>query len=163
RALSGSPPAFLDPADAALIETGNIDDDLQRIADRDWIVEAVTENLEVKRSLFRKLAAHRKKGSIVSSNTSGLALKLLVAVLDPDFLSHFVITHFFNPPRYMYLLEVVPGRETLPAVVEEVERFADLRLGKGVVRTKDTPNFIANRIGVFCMGASCRLMLEEGL
>ena len=163
RALSGSPPAFHDPADASLVEPGNIEDDLHRISDRDWIVEAVTENLEVKRGLFRRMAAHRGKNAIVSSNTSGLALKLLVDGLDADFRRHFLITHFFNPPRYMYLLEVVSGAESLPAVVKEIERFADVRLGKGVVRCKDTPNFIANRIGVFCMGASCRLMLEEGL
>jgi 3-hydroxyacyl-CoA dehydrogenase len=163
RAVKGGPPAFLDPADAALVEPGNIDDHLARVADCDWIVEAVSENLEIKRSLFRKIAQHRRKDAIVSSNTSGLALNLLMEGLDADFRSHFLITHFFNPPRYMYLLETVKGPETLAEVVEEIERFADSRLGKGIVRCKDTPNFIANRIGVFCMGASCRLMLEEGL
>ncbi len=163
RALKGSPPAFLDPADAALVEPGNIEDHMSRIADCDWIVEAVSENLEVKRSLYRKIAQHRRKGSIVSSNTSGLALNLLVEGLDEDFRRHFLITHFFNPPRYMYLLETVKGQETLPEVMEEIERFADVRLGKGLVRCKDTPNFIANRIGVFCMGVGAKLMLEEGL
>ncbi|HZN58687.1 MAG TPA: 3-hydroxyacyl-CoA dehydrogenase/enoyl-CoA hydratase family protein [Planctomycetota bacterium] len=163
RARKGSPPAFFTPAEAALVEPGNIDDHLARVAECDWIVEAVSENLEIKRDLFRKVARHRRPDAIVSSNTSGLSLSLLTEGLDDDFRRHFLITHFFNPPRYMYLLETVKGPETLSQVVEEVERFADVRLGKGVVRCKDTPNFIANRIGVFCMGASCRLMLQLGL
>jgi len=163
RALKGRPPAFRDPTAATLVEPGNIEDHLERIGDCDWIVEAVAENLDIKRGLFRKIARHRRPDAIVSSNTSGLALQLLMEGLDADFRRHFLITHFFNPPRYMYLLETVCGPDTLPAVVDQIERFADLRLGKGLVRCKDTPNFIANRIGVFCMAASCRLMLEEGL
>jgi 3-hydroxyacyl-CoA dehydrogenase len=153
----------MDPVDAALITPGNVEDDLGRLADCDWIVEAVTENLDLKRQLYAKIAAVRRRDAIVSSNTSGLALKLLTEGLDESFRRHFLITHFFNPPRYMYLLEVVPGPETRPEVLAAVERFADLALGKGVVRCKDTPNFIANRIGVFAMGASCRFLLEEGL
>jgi 3-hydroxyacyl-CoA dehydrogenase len=163
RALKGRPAAFLHPSAATLVEPGNIEDDLDRIGDCDWIVEAVAENLDIKRELFRKIARHRRSDAIVSSNTSGLALHLLLEGLDAEFRRHFLITHFFNPPRYMYLLETVRGPETLPAVVDQIEHFADLRLGKGIVRCKDTPNFIANRIGVFCMAASCRLMLEEGL
>lgn len=163
RAVKGSPPAFLEQADAALVEPGNIEDHLVRIADCDWIVEAVSENLEIKRALYQKIARHRRAGAIVSSNTSGLALHLLTEGLDDDFRRNFLITHFFNPPRYMYLLETVAGPETRPEAVAEIERFADLRLGKGVVRCKDTPNFIANRIGVFCMGAGAKLLLEEGL
>lgn len=163
RAMKGRPPAFFDPGAATLIETGNIEDHLERIGDCDWIVEAVAENLDIKRDLYRKIARHRRPGATVSSNTSGLALQLLMEGLDIEFRRHFLITHFFNPPRYMYLLETVCGADTLPAVVDQIERFAELRLGKGIVRCKDTPNFIANRIGVFCMAASCRLMLEEGL
>ncbi|HVR76439.1 MAG TPA: 3-hydroxyacyl-CoA dehydrogenase/enoyl-CoA hydratase family protein, partial [Planctomycetota bacterium] len=123
----------------------------------------VSENLDLKRKLFERVARHRRADAIVSSNTSGLSLRLLVEGLDLELRKHFLITHFFNPPRYMRLLEVVRGPDTLPAVAEEIERFADVRLGKVVVRAKDTPNFIANRIGVFSMGASCRLMLEAGL
>ncbi|MBI4601240.1 MAG: 3-hydroxyacyl-CoA dehydrogenase/enoyl-CoA hydratase family protein [Planctomycetes bacterium] len=163
RAAAGSPPALMDSADRALIEPGNIEDNLERIAGCDWIVEAVSEDLEVKRSLYRKVARHRKPDAIVSSNTSGLALSLLTEGLDEGFRRHFLVTHFFNPPRYMYLLEVVRGPETLPEVAAEIERFSDLRLGKGIVRAKDTPNFIANRIGVFCMGAALKILLEEGL
>jgi 3-hydroxyacyl-CoA dehydrogenase len=163
RLRDGKPPAFMDGADATLARPGNIEDDLGLLADCDWIVEAVTENLEVKRALYEKIAKVRRTDAIVSSNTSGLALELLARGFDAGFREHFLITHFFNPPRYMYLLEVVPGRDTRPAVVEAIERFADLRLGKGVVRCKDTPNFIANRIGVFAMGASCRFLEEEGL
>ena len=163
RLLKGRPAGFMNPADAALVDVGNIEDDLERVRDCDWIVEAVTENLEIKRALYGKLAGLRSPQAIVSSNTSGLALNLLTDGLDQGFREHFLITHFFNPPRYMYLLEIVVGPETLPAVTAEVENFCDLRLGKGLVRCKDTPNFIANRIGVYSMAMCCRLLVEEGL
>jgi 3-hydroxyacyl-CoA dehydrogenase len=163
RLLAGSPPAFLDPADAALVEPGNLEDHLDRLAGCDWIIEAVTEDLEVKRALYRKIAPVRRADAVFSSNTSGLSLRLLVEGLDAAFRRHFLITHFFNPPRQMYLLEVVPGPETPPEVTAAIEHFAEVRLGKGIVRAKDTPNFIANRIGVFVMAASARFLLEEGL
>jgi 3-hydroxyacyl-CoA dehydrogenase len=163
RSLAGSPPAFMDPADAALVTPGNLEDDLERLRDCDWVVEAVVENLDVKRSLYRKIAPYLRDDAVVSSNTSGLSLELLTEGLDESLRRRFIVTHFFNPPRYMYLLEVVPGPRTAPGALEALERFADVRLGKGIVRAKDTPNFIANRIGVFAMAASCRLLVEEGL
>jgi len=163
RAKKSRPASFMSAADAALVDVGNIEDDMDKIADCDWIVEAVTENLEIKRALYEKIAASRKPGSIVSSNTSGLSLSLLVDGFDDDFRRNFLITHFFNPPRYMYLLEIVRGAETSPEVVDAISKFAEVRLGKGVVECKDTPNFIANRIGVFCMGASCKIHEGSGL
>jgi 3-hydroxyacyl-CoA dehydrogenase len=163
RAAKAKPPYFQQPADRAWVEFGNLEDDVRKLGECDWIVEAVTEDLEVKRRLFAQVAKHRRRGSIVSSNTSGLALHLLAKGLDEDFRRHFLVTHFFNPPRYMYLLEVVQGADTLPDVVAAVSEFAELRLGKGVVACKDTPNFIANRIGVFAMGAACKLMIDSGL
>jgi len=163
RMLASSPPGFLDPADAALVEPGNLEDHLEKLGDRDWVVEAVTEDLEIKRALYGKIAPRLKPGAILTSNTSGLSQGLLTEGMDPALKRRFFITHFFNPPRHMYLLEVVPGPGTDPAAVEEIERYSDVLLGKGIVRAKDTPNFIANRIGVFSMGLSCRLLVEEGL
>ncbi len=163
RMSKGKPPGFMHPGDPALVEPGNIEDDLARIADCDWVIEAVTENLDIKRQLYEKIARVRRPDSIVSSNTSGLALTLLTEGFDENFRQHFLITHFFNPARYMHLLEIIPGPETLPELVATVERFSDVRLGKGVVRCKDTPNFIGNRIGVYAMGLSAQLMVEEGL
>jgi len=163
RAGKARPAAFMDPSAAALVTPGNIEDDLHRIAECDWVIEAVTEDLGIKRDLYGKIAASRRPGTIVSSNTSGISLGLLTDGMDEEFRQHFLITHFFNPPRYMFLLEVVRGPDTIDAVWEAVRSFADVRLGKGIVECKDTPNFIANRIGVFCMGLSCRLLQDSGL
>ena len=162
-ALKSRPASFMDPSSAALLTAGNIEDDLGALEDCDWIIEAVTENLEVKRDIYSRIASHRRPGSIVSSNTSGISLGLLVEGLDEDFRSSFLVTHFFNPPRYMYLLELVRGPDTSEEVFSAVRDFAEVRLGKGVVECKDTPNFIANRIGVLCMGASCVYQEETGL
>ena len=133
------------------------------ISEADWIIEAVTENLEIKRSLLERVATFRKPGSVVSSNTSGLPVGRIAAGLPEEFRRHWLGTHFFNPPRYLHLLEVIPGPDTLPEVLAAVSSFADHRLGKGVVRAKDTPNFIANRIGVFSTCNIFRIMQEEGL
>ena len=162
-ALKSRPASFMDPSSAALLTAGNIEDDLGALEDCDWIIEAVTENLQVKRDIYSRIASHRRPGSIVSSNTSGISLGLLVEGLDEDFRSSFLVTHFFNPPRYMYLLELVRGPDTSEEVFSTVRDFAEVRLGKGVVECKDTPNFIANRIGVLCMGASCVYQEETGL
>ncbi len=163
NAASGRMKGFFDESLASMVEPGNIEDHLDRLADCDWIVEAVTERIDVKRELYRKIAPHRREDAIVSSNTSGISLEILTAELDDAFKKHFVVTHFFNPPRYLYLLEVVAGAGTLPEVVDTVEDFADVRLGKGVVRCKDTPNFIANRIGVYAMAACGHLTQDLGL
>ena len=162
-ALKSRPASFMDPSSAALLTAGNIEDDLGALEDCDWIIEAVTENLQVKRDIYSRIASHRRPGSIVSSNTSGISLGLLVEGFDEDFRSSFLVTHFFNPPRYMYLLELVRGPDTSEEVFSTVRDFAEVRLGKGVVECKDTPNFIANRIGVLCMGASCVYQEETGL
>jgi 3-hydroxyacyl-CoA dehydrogenase len=151
---------FVDSA-MALITPGNFDDDLGKTADCDWIIEAVTENLEIKRDLWKKVEALRKPDAIVSTNTSGIPLRRISDGFSPGFRKHFLGTHFFNPPRYLHLLEVIPGENTDPNVVEFVSVFADRRLGKGVVRCKDTPNFIANRIGSFFGGTIQKITLED--
>ncbi len=162
-ALKTRPAAFMDSADAALLSAGNIEDDLESLGECDWIIEAVTEKLEVKRGIYEKIAPHRRPGSIISSNTSGISLASLTGGFDDDFRSSFLVTHFFNPPRYMYLLELVRGPDTSAEVFSTIRDFAEVRLGKGVVECKDTPNFIANRIGVLSMGASCVYQEETGL
>ncbi len=160
RAASQKPGAFFTPDTAALVSPGNFDDDLGAIADCDWIIEAVSENLAVKRALIEKAALWRRPGSIFSTNTSGIPVAQIVEGFSPEFGRNFLGTHFFNPPRYLHLLEIVPGPDTDPEVLEFVSNFAGLRLGKGVVRAKDTPNFIANRIGTFLSATVLRLMVE---
>ncbi|MGH9557676.1 MAG: 3-hydroxyacyl-CoA dehydrogenase family protein, partial [Bryobacteraceae bacterium] len=150
---------FVDAA-ASLISVGNFDSDLGRIADCDWIIEAVTENLEIKRSLWKKVEALRGPDSIVSTNTSGIPLRQISEGLSGNFHKHFLGTHFFNPPRYLHLLELIPGADTDPEIVDFVAHFADHRLGKGVVPCKDTPNFIANRIGSFFGGTIAKIAVE---
>jgi 3-hydroxyacyl-CoA dehydrogenase len=152
------PAAFYDPAFAARIATGNFDDHLELLKDCDWVIEAVTENLAIKQSLLQRVAAHLKPGAILTTNTSGLPVASIASVLPEHVRRRWFGAHFFNPPRYMRLVEIIPTPESDPAVVEGVARFADLRLGKEVVFARDTPNFIANRIGVFIMLEALRLM-----
>ena len=161
NALKLKPAGFFTDGKAALIQAGNFDDDLDKIADCDWVIEAIVENLEAKRALWRKVDAARKLGAILSSNTSGIPLGKISEGFSPEFRRHFLGTHFFNPPRYLHLMELIPGPETDPRILADVEQFADRRLGKGVVRTKDTPNFIANRIGSFLGGTIGKTMLED--
>ncbi len=149
RMLTADPAAFMHKDAAKLVSTGNIDDDLGQLADCDWIVEAVTERPEVKRALYRRLDAVRRAGSAISSNTSTIPLRLLTEGMSAAFRHDFLVTHFFNPPRYMRLLEVVGGPETAPEILDEVTRFADHALGKSVVRCADSPGFIANRLGIY--------------
>ena len=155
------PGAFFLDSSAAMITTGSFDQDLGKVADCDWIMEAVTENLEIKRSLWKKVEALRKPESIVSTNTSGIPLHQISEGFSAGFRKHFLGTHFFNPPRYLHLLEVIPGADTDAAILEFVSSFADRRLGKGVVPCKDTPNFIANRIGSF-FGGTIQKITTEG-
>jgi len=157
----GRPGGFFVDSNAALITPGNFEDDLARVAECDWIIEAVTENLEVKRTLWKKVEALRKPDSIVSTNTSGIPLRQISEGFSPAFRRNFLGTHFFNPPRYLHLLEVIPGADTDPAVIAFVNDYAGRRLGKGVVPCKDTPNFIANRIGSF-FGATIGKIAIEG-
>ncbi|MBM3778655.1 MAG: 3-hydroxyacyl-CoA dehydrogenase [Acidimicrobiia bacterium] len=141
-------PAF-SPDTWSHVTPGSFDDDLPRIGRADWIVEAVVEQLDIKRSLFEKVDAHRRAGSIVTSNTSGISIAALAEGRSDDFRRHWLGTHFFNPPRYLHLLEVIPGPDTLPDVVERISWFADHRLGKGVVLARDSPGFIGNHIGLY--------------
>jgi 3-hydroxyacyl-CoA dehydrogenase len=143
--------AFFTPETPRLITPGNLEDNLSWCGQADWIIEAVAENLEIKRKLFERVEGVRKPGSIVTSNTSGLPIHLIAEGRSEDFQQHWAGTHFFNPPRYMKLVELIPGPKTLPGVLATLDEICDLRLGKGVVIAKDTPNFIANRIGTFAM------------
>ena len=149
RARKLKPDPFFTPDGLRLVSTGGFDTDLAGLKDCDWIVEAIVERLDLKRGLFENVETSRRPGSIVSSNTSGLPIAALAEGRSDDFRRHLVGTHFFNPPRYLPLVEVIPTAETDPAVVDAISRFLDLRLGKGVVLAKDTPNFIANRIGLY--------------
>ena len=158
-AKKSRPAAFFTPDDARLITPGNLEDNIAWCGQADWIIEAVAENLEIKRSLFTRVEAVRKPGTIVTSNTSGLPIHLIAEGRSEDFQQHWAGTHFFNPPRYMKLVELIPGPKTLPEVLQSLDAICDLRLGKGVVPAKDTPNFIANRIGTFSMLNAVRQML----
>jgi 3-hydroxyacyl-CoA dehydrogenase len=162
-ARKSKPAAFFTAALADRIATGNFDDDLARCAEADWIIEVVAENLEIKRNLLARVAQFRKPGAIVTTNTSGLPVHLIVEGLPEEFQQHWAGTHFFNPPRYLKLVELIPGPKTLPDVIETLRDFCDRRLGKGVVVAKDTPNFIANRIGTFSMLNALRLMGSLGM
>src|SRR5579871_257027 len=153
----------MDPSLARLVTIGNFDDDLKKLADVDWIIEAVVENLEIKRALLRKVEAIRKPGTIVTTNTSGLPVGKIAEGFSDDFRWAWFGTHFFNPPRYMRLLEIIPTPEADRAAIEAVSHFCDVRLGKGVVIAKDTPNFIGNRIGTFSVLNVMRLMQEMDL
>lgn len=145
-----------------LITPGNLEDDLESLKDVDWIIEVIVENLEVKKSLYEKLDAVRKPGTIITSNTSGISINAMVEGRSEDFGKHFIGTHFFNPPRYLKLLEVIPANTTSLEVLEFMTAFGEDRLGKGVVIAKDTPNFIANRIGTYGLLITLREMQNRG-
>jgi 3-hydroxyacyl-CoA dehydrogenase len=153
RMQRSSPPALMAPGNAALIEPCNLDDDIPRLAEVDWIAEAIVERLDVKRDLFARIDAARRPRSMVSSNTSTLPLSLLVQGRSAAFCEDFCITHFFNPVRYMRLLELVAGPRTRPEVIDTLATFCDRALGKGVVHCRDTPGFLGNRVGVFALQA----------
>ena len=162
-AKKSKPAAFMEPSLARLITIGNFDDDLKRLADVDWIIEAVVENLDLKRALLRKVEAIRKPGTIITTNTSGLPVGKIAEGFSDDFRRAWFGTHFFNPPRYMRLLEIIPTPDSDQASIDAVARFCDIHLGKGIVLTKDTPNFIGNRIGTFSVLNVMRLMQEMDL
>ena len=162
KMLQQKPSPFQKRADLRRIAVGNLEDDLVDLGSCDWIVEAVIERLDIKQSVFSKLDGVRGPETIVSSNTSGIPLAAMVEGRSDAFKAHFLITHFFNPVRYMKLLEIVPGAATDPAVTAQMHRFCELDLGKGVVYAKDTINFIANRIGVHGMMTALQVWLEDG-
>ncbi len=163
KLLKTDPAPFMSKRNAQMITPGNIEDNLDLLADCDWIIEAVIERLDIKQDLYKKVQAKRKKGSIVSSNTSTIPLKELEAGMPPEMVPDFLITHFFNPPRYMRLLEVVAGPKTRKDAVTTIRDFGDVRLGKGVVLCKDTPGFIGNRIGIYWMQNAVVQAINMGL
>src|SRR5690625_2259783 len=146
-----------------LIETGNLEDDLTKLAEVDWISEAVVENLQVKKDLFKRVDEYRKEGTIVSSNTSGISVERMIEDCSDDMKKHFLGTHFFNPPRYLKLLEIIPTQHTDKEIISFMKQFSEDVLGKGVVEAKDTPNFIANRIGTYGLQITVHEMLKAKL
>src|ERR1041384_2481819 len=162
-ARKSRPAAFFESSLANLVTVGNFEDDLKKLAEVDWIIEAVVENLDIKRDLLKKVEAVRKPGTIISTNTSGLPVAKIAEGFSDDFRRSWFGTHFFNPPRYMRLLEIIPTPETDRTLIEAVTWFSDVQLGKGVVIAKDTPNFIANRIGTFSVVNVMRLLQEMDL
>src|SRR5437867_3460302 len=161
-AKKAKPAAFFTPEVASLVSLGNFDDDLPKLKDCDLIIEAVVENLDIKRSLYERVEQHRRPGSIIASNTSGIPIQLLAEGRSDDFKQHFLGVHFFNPPRYLHLVELIRTDWTKPEVSCFLFGFLDQRLGKGVVPAKDRPNFIANRIGTFGALHTIKTMLEDG-
>jgi 3-hydroxyacyl-CoA dehydrogenase len=162
-AKKSKPAAFFTSALAERVAIGNFEDDLGRCVEADWIIEVVAENLDIKRKLLSRVAQVRKPGAIITTNTSGLPVHLIAEGMSEEFQQHWAGTHFFNPPRYLKLVELIPGPKTSPDVIDTLSEFCERRLGKGVVIAKDTPNFIANRIGTFSMLNVLRLMGELGM
>lgn len=163
KMLKTDPAPFMHPQNAKLITTGNLEDDLDLLKDVDWIIEVVLEDIKIKHATYEKLNKVRKKGSVISSNTSTIPLHNLTEPFGKEFANDFLITHFFNPPRYMRLLELVVGKDTRPEIIKEVAEFCDVKLGKGVVRCHDTPGFIANRLGVFWMQQGVNVAVEKNV
>jgi len=162
RLKKTTPSPLYVPDFASLITPGNLEDDLQRISDADWVIEAVTENLRIKKDLLSRLEPYWRPGTIVSTNTSGISVSEISADAGPELRKHFMGIHFFNPPRYMKLVEIIPGKDTDPELVSFMKSLCERKLGKGVVIARDTPNFIANRIGIFGVLAALREMSERG-
>jgi 3-hydroxyacyl-CoA dehydrogenase len=162
-ALKSKPASFYVPENARLITIGNIEDNLEWLSDVDWIIEVVVERLDIKKSLFEKIETVLTPGTLITSNTSGISAKAMCEDRTENFRKHFAITHFFNPPRYMKLLEIVPSPDTLPEVIEILADTCEKVLGKGVVYAKDTPNFVANRIGTYNMFCAIKAMTDLGL
>src|SRR6185369_11499152 len=162
RLKKSKPPSFFTPETADLVTIGNLNDKFEWVTEGDWIVEAIVENLQAKRELVARIEQVRKPSSIVSSNTSGLPIGAIAAEASAEFRRHFLGTHFFNPPRYMKLLEVIPTADTDPRITEFMQTFGEDRVGKGVVICKDTPNFIGNRYGSISGATTLNYILENG-
>ncbi|WP_128547907.1 3-hydroxyacyl-CoA dehydrogenase/enoyl-CoA hydratase family protein [Larkinella soli] len=161
--LKATPAALYSPKFAERIKLGNFDDNLSEIGKYDWVIEVVVERLDIKRSLYERVEQYRKPGTLITSNTSGIPMHLLTEGRSEDFRRHFCGTHFFNPPRYLRLLEIIPGPATDPAVIDFLMSYGDLYLGKTTVLCKDTPAFIANRLGIYAMIQTIRVAEEMGL
>lgn len=162
KLLKQKPAPLTSKKNIALIEAGNFEDDLVKLKDVDWVIEVVVENLKIKKQVFEQVDQFRKPGSIISSNTSGISVEAMVEGRSEDFKKHFLGTHFFNPPRYLKLLEIIPTQYTDPEVLSFMKTFGEDVLGKGVVVAKDTPNFIANRIGTYGLLITVQEMLKGG-
>ncbi|WP_100401960.1 3-hydroxyacyl-CoA dehydrogenase/enoyl-CoA hydratase family protein [Bacillus sp. FJAT-42315] len=162
KLLKQKPAPLTSKKNLSLITAGNLEDDLEQLQEVDWIIEVVVENLDVKKQVFETIEKYRKPGSIISSNTSGISIAAMAEGRSEDFRKHFLGTHFFNPPRYLKLLEVIPTKDTDPNVLEYMKTFGEDTLGKGVVLAKDTPNFIANRIGTYGLLKTVQEMLATG-
>nr|WP_148630701.1 3-hydroxyacyl-CoA dehydrogenase/enoyl-CoA hydratase family protein [Bacillus sp. E214] len=162
KLLKQKPAPLTSKKNLSLIEPGNFEDDLSKINDCDWIIEVVVERLDIKQSVFSQIDEYRKPGSIISSNTSGISIEAMAEGRSEDFRKHFLGTHFFNPPRYLKLLEIIPTEATSPEIVKAMKQFGEDVLGKGVVIAKDTPNFIGNRIGTYGLLVTVREMMERG-
>jgi 3-hydroxyacyl-CoA dehydrogenase len=163
RIAVGKPPALYDAGNAALITPGNYDDDLDKLAEVDWIIESVVENLAVKKELLERAVKYRKPGAVLSTNTSGISINAICKDLPLEARQHFLATHFFNPARYMKLLEIVPSDDAIPEVVDFIAEYCERVLGKGIVKAKDTSNFIANRIGILGGNGTIQSMIELGM
>ncbi|WP_051350291.1 3-hydroxyacyl-CoA dehydrogenase/enoyl-CoA hydratase family protein [Dyadobacter alkalitolerans] len=163
QAIKSSPAPLYSPAFASRIKTGNFEDNLADIKNYDWVMEVVVERLDIKKSIFEKVDALRKPGTLVTSNTSGIPIHLMAEGRSEDFRKHFCGTHFFNPPRYLRLLEIIPTSETDQEIVDFLMHYGDLFLGKTTVLAKDTPGFIANRLGIYALIQTIRVAAEIGL
>lgn len=162
-AKNAKPAAFYSPRYAELVTPCNYDDHIKRLGEADWVIEVVVEDIRIKQQLFNRILPHLKPDAIISSNTSGLSIKDMMKNMPQEFRKRFLVTHFFNPPRYMHLLEIVPGSDTLPEVLQRAVEIGENMLGKGIVYAKDTPNFVANRIGVYSMMLALKLTREMHL
>lgn len=162
KLLKQKPAPLTSKQNLSLITAGNFEDDMEKISECDWVIEVVVENLDIKKKVFEQVEQHRKPGSIISSNTSGISIEAMAEGRSDDFQKNFLGTHFFNPPRYLKLLEVIPTKKTDRDVVDFMKTFGEDALGKGVVFAKDTPNFIANRIGTYGLLVTVQEMLKGG-
>jgi len=156
--IKSNPSPLYNAAAAKLIATGNFSDDISKVANADWIIEVVVERLDIKKQIYEEVEKYRKPGTLISSNTSGIPIHLMAEGRSDDFQKHFCGTHFFNPPRYLRLLEVIPTPKTDPSVIDFFMHYGDVFLGKTTVLCKDTPAFIANRVGVFSMMSVVHIM-----
>lgn len=162
-AVKASPSPVYSQKSVSLVTLGNFDDDMPKIADYDWVIEVVVERLDIKKAIYEKVDEFRRPGTLVTSNTSGIPIQLMAKGRSEDFRKHFCGTHFFNPPRYLRLLEIIPTSDTDPAVVNFLMKYGDLFLGKTTVLCKDTPAFIANRLGIYAMVQTIRMAEDMGL
>ena len=162
RAVKSRPASFFTPDFVSLVSTGNLEDDFEVISSADWVIEAIIENLEIKKDLMERIDAIRAPTTIISTNTSGIPVASIAEGRSDGFRQHFLGTHFFNPPRYLKLLEVIPTPDTLSEVLDFISHFCEYRLGKGIVPAKDTPNFIANRLGFGSAAFALDFFLENG-